>query len=87
LRRANVLPHGGGHKLNEVDGVAKVVLYPDGKVIIPRCGSKDGTSAYADMKEIPRGYRSVAVLDRARSLELGDHFAILRFIHGIKVDF
>ena len=87
LRRANVLPHGGGHKLNEADGVAKVVLYPDGKVIIPRCGSKNGTSAYADMKEISRGYRSEAVLDRARSLELGDHFATLRFIYGVKVDF
>lgn len=86
LRRANILPHGGGHKLNEVDGVAKVVLYPGGKVIIPKCGSKDGTSAYADMKEISRGYRSEAILDRVRSLELGDHFATLRFIYGVKVD-
>ncbi len=87
LRRANILPHGGGHKLNEVDGVAKVILYPDGKVIIPKCGSKNGTSAYVDMKEISRSYRSEAILSRVRSLELGDHYAALRFIYGIKVDF
>jgi len=87
LGRANVLPHGGGHKLNEVDGVAKVVLYPDGKVIIPRCGSKTGGMAYVDMKEVPRGYRSGGIMDRIRSLKLGDHYATLRFIYGLKVDF
>ncbi len=87
LRKADIIPHGGGHKLNEVDSIAKVILYPDGKVIIPRCASKNGTSAYVDMKEISRGYRSGAILDRVRSLELGEPYATLRFIYGIKVDF
>jgi len=87
LRKANVIPHGGGHKLNEIDGVAKVILYPDRKVIIPKCKSKNGTSAYVDMKEISRGYRSDDILDRVRSLKLGNHYATLRFIYGIKVDF
>lgn len=87
LRKANILPHGGGHKLNEIDSVAKVILYPDGKVIISKCESKTGTSAYVNMKEISRSYRSEGILDRVRSLKLGDHYAALRFIHGIKVDF
>ena len=87
LIKANILTHGGGHKLNEIDSVAKVILYPDGKVIISKCESKTGTSAYVDMKEISRSYRSEGILDRVRSLKLGDHYATLRFIHGIKVDF
>jgi len=87
LRQANILPHGGGHKLNEIDSVVKVILYPDGKVIIPRCESKTGTKAYVDMKEISHGYRSEDILDRVRSLKLGNHYATLRIICGIKVDF
>lgn len=87
LRRANILPHGGGHKLDEMDGVAKVILYPRGKVIIPKCGSKRGTRAYVDMATIAHGYRSSDILDKVRSLELADYYATLRFICGIKVDF
>ena len=87
LRNANILPHGGGHKLNEVDSVAKVILYSDGKVIILRGKHNDGTSAYMDMYHIPRGYRSEAILDRVQSLKLGDHYATLQFMYGIKADF
>ncbi len=87
LRSANILPHGGGHKLNEVDSVAKVILYSDGKVIILRGKHNDGTSAYMDMYHIPRGYRSEAILDRVQSLKLGDHYATLKFMYGIKADF
>lgn len=87
LKKANILPHGGGHKLIGVDGVARVVLYPSGKVVVIKRKRKTGTSAYLDMKEILRSYRSKGILDRIRSLELGDHYATLRFVHGIKVDF
>ncbi|MBA7655459.1 hypothetical protein ES703_63363 [subsurface metagenome] len=87
LGRANILPHGGGHKLGEVDSIAKVILYPDWKVIVPKCGSKRGTRAYVDMATIAHDYRSEGILDRVQSLGLGDHHATLRFVYGIKVDF
>ncbi len=87
LRGANILPHGGGHKLGEVDSIAKVILYPDWKVIVPKCGSKRGTRAYVNMATIAHDYRSEGILDRVQSLGLGDHYATLRFVYGIKVDF
>lgn len=87
LLNANIVPHGGGHKLIEVDGVAKVVLYPGAKVIVPRYRTKVGTTAYADMEMVFRSYRSDGILERVRALELADHYATLRFIYGIKVDF
>ncbi len=87
LRKANILPHGGGHKLNKIDSVAKVILYPSGKVIVTKSDSEPNTTAYVNMKEISRGYRSEPILDRVRSLKLGDPYATLRSIYGIKVDF
>lgn len=86
LLNANILPHGGGHKLNEVDSVAKVILYPDAKVIIPICRTKTGTNAYEDMETISRSYRFEGTLERVESLELADHYATLRFKYGIKAD-
>lgn len=87
LLNANIVPHGGGHKLIEVDGVAKVILYPGAKVIVPRYRTKVGTTAYVDMETAFRGYRSDGILERVRALELADHYATLKFIYGIKVDF
>ena len=88
LVKANILPHGGGHKLIEIESIEKVLLYPNGKkVIVPRYGTQIGTRVYIDMANTPRSYRSQGVLERVKSLELGEYYATLHFTHGIKVDF
>jgi len=88
LVKANILCHGGGHKLIEIDGIEKVLLYPNGKkVIVPKYGTEIGTRVYVDMTNTPRTYRSQGILERVQSLELGEHYATLQFTHGIKVDF
>lgn len=87
LRRADILPHGGGHRLNEFDGIDKILLYPRGKIMIPKCGSMTGKMAYVDMMEVSRGYRSDGILDRVISLKLGDLHAALELVYCIKADF
>jgi len=87
LLNANIAPHGGGHKLIDMEGVQKVILYPQAKVIIPQYKGKACTEAYADMETVFRSYRSEGVLKRVQSLGLADHCATLKAIYGIKVDF
>jgi hypothetical protein len=87
LLNANIAPHGGGHKLINMEGVQKVILYPQAKVIIPQYKGKACIEAYADMETVFRSYRSEGVLERVQSLGLADHCATLTPIYGIKVDF
>ena len=87
LLNANIAPHGGGHKLIDMEGVQKVILYPQAKVIIPQHKGKVCTEAYVDMKTVFRSYRSEGVLERVQSLGLADHCATLTAIYGIKVGF
>jgi hypothetical protein len=87
LLNANIAPHGGGHKLINIEGVQKVILYPQAKVIIPQHKDKACTEAYADMETVLRSYRSEGILKRVQSLGLADHCATLTAIYGIKVDF
>ena len=87
LLKANVLPHGGGHKLMKINGIERVLLYPNGeKVIVPRYGTEI-TRVYVDMANTPRSYRTQNILEKVQSLELGEHYATLQPTHGIKADF
>ncbi len=87
LLNANILPHGGGHKLIDVENVQKIILYPQAKVIIPRIKGKICIKAYVDMETAFRSYRSEGVLERVQSLGLAGHHATLRAVYGIKADF
>ena len=84
LMSANLLPHGGGHRLIEADGISRVILYPNAKVIIPTYHDKSGTTAYSDFETIQRHFRVDGVLEKTLSLELAEHYATLRFVYGIK---
>lgn len=85
LSNANIAPHGGGHRLIDIEGIWKVILYPQAKVIIPK--AKNHVKAYVDMETAFRNYRFKGILERIQSLGLADHYATLRPVYGVKVDF
>ena len=82
LLNANLVPHGGGHKLIEIDGVKKVILYPSAKVIIPRISK----TAYVDMETVFHYYRAEGILERIRTLELANPDKYLRDYLRARID-
>lgn len=85
LLNLNLIPHGGGHSLPGVDRLEKIILYPEGRVLVLKCGSR--MEAHEDFWNIPRGYRIKGIIERVQSLELADRYATLQLIYTIKVDF
>ena len=71
----------------KINGIERVLLYPNGeKIIVPRYGTEI-TRVYVDMANTPRSYRTQNILEKVQSLELGEHYATLQPTHGIKADF
>lgn len=85
LLNLNILPHGGGHRLPGVNCLEKIILYPEGRVFVLKCGSR--IEAHQDMWNVPRGYRVKEILEKTMSLGLADLHAPLQLIYTIKVDF
>lgn len=85
LLKANILPHGGGTKLTLKTRLSKVIFYPEKKIFILKRGSYQ--KAYEDFLYFPRTYRYNEVLKRIFELDLGEKYAKLSFLFGVKVNF
>lgn len=85
LRNANLLPHGGGHKLNSFK-LKETIVYPSGKKLFI-LSHANNVLACEELWNIPTTYRSDDVLEKVFSLELAEPYATLEFLYGIKVDF
>lgn len=69
LRKANIIPHGGGYTFPDILGVSRVITVGDTRYFEVEMADGMGKQIISDVKELPFQYRGRSVL--MRSIEVG----------------
>jgi hypothetical protein len=84
LRRANMLPHGGGYDFPHMTGVTRVVEFGGERYFEVDLASDYGYQIISNVRDIPFDYRGKAVILRTMELGLGELVAKLVPLYVLK---
>lgn len=85
LRKANLMPHGGGYKFNDSLAVKKVFEVKNRRFFEIDMKDGMGRKIVSDMNELQFSYRSREVVQKTVELELGEPIVELRPIYTLKI--
>jgi hypothetical protein len=85
LKKANILPHGGGYTFPFMKNVKKVMDIDGTRYFTISLAKSNSKKVLADLREIQYRYRDEKVIQRALELDLGEVVARLKPLYVLKI--